>query len=83
MTPNDSKSYLPYLNNLVDKYNNTLLMKNLLMQVILRWLKKLKRIIKLLNFKLMMKSEAQIIRIFSVKVTLKIGKEKYLLLILF
>ena len=23
MTPNDSKSYLPYLNKLVDQYNNT------------------------------------------------------------
>ena len=23
MRANDSKSYLPYLNNLIDKYNNT------------------------------------------------------------
>ena len=38
MTANDSKSYLPYLNKLVDQYNNTYHFstnKNLLMLIIL------------------------------------------------
>ena len=39
LTANDSKSYLPYLNKLVDPYNNTyhqiLLTKNLLILIIL------------------------------------------------
>ena len=38
MTANDSKSYLNYLNKLVDQYHNTyiiLLIKNLLMLIIL------------------------------------------------
>ena len=37
MTANDSKSYLPYLNKLVDQYNNTYhhsVNKNLLMLII-------------------------------------------------
>ena len=46
-------------------------------------LKKLKRIIKLLSLKLMMESESQSIRIFLVKVALKIDQGKYLLSILF
>ena len=43
MTVNDSKSYLPYLNKLVGQYNNTyhhFIHKNLLMLIILFWLKK-------------------------------------------
>ena len=39
MTANDSKSYLPFLNKLVDQYNNTydhsINKKNLLMLIIL------------------------------------------------
>ena len=38
MTPNDSQSYLPYLNKLLDQYNNTYhhcIKKNLLMLIIL------------------------------------------------
>ena len=38
MTANDSKSHLPYLNKLVNQYNNTfiiLFIKNLLMLIIL------------------------------------------------
>ena len=38
MTANDNKSYLPYLNELVDQYNNTyhlLITKNILMLIIL------------------------------------------------
>ena len=83
MASNDSKSYLPYLNKLVDQYNNTyhhFINKNLLMLIILPLLKTLKRIIQLL--KLMIESELLSITIFLVKVTLKIGQEKYLLLIL-
>ena len=111
LTANDSKSYLPYLHELVDQYNNTdhhsinkkpinvdyfaftekieyntiiliiiLLTKNLLMLIILLSLKKLKQIIKLLNLKFMIESELPSIRIFLVKVTLKIGREKYLIL---
>ena len=44
MTANDSKSYLAYLNKLVDQYNNTYhhsINKNLLMLIILLWLKKI------------------------------------------
>ena len=45
MTANDTKSYLGYLNKLVNEYNNSyvLLVKNLLMLIILLWLKKLNR----------------------------------------
>ena len=45
--------------------------------------KKMKRVIKLLNLKLMIESELLIIRIFLVMVALKIGRNKNLLLILF
>ena len=58
-------------------------MKNLLTLIILLWLKKLKRIIKLLNLKLMIQLELLNKKIFLVGITLKIGHEKYLLLILF
>ena len=46
MRANDKKSYLSYLNKLVDQYNNTiiiLLVKNLLMVIILLLLKKLRQ----------------------------------------
>ena len=59
-----------------------LLIKNLLMSIILHWLKKLRRILKLLNLKLVRKSGLLNITIFLVKVTPKIGQEKYLWLIL-
>ena len=55
MTANESKSYLPYLNKLVDRYNNIviiLLVEKLLILIILLSLKKLRRILKLLNLKL-------------------------------
>ena len=48
------------------------------MLIILLWLKKLKRILKLLNLKLIAESELPSIRVFWVKNTLKIGQEKYL-----
>ena len=77
ITANDSKSYLSYLDKLVDQYNNNYphsINKILLMLIILLLLKKLKRIIKLLNLRLMTESEFQSIRKFLVKVTLKIGQ---------
>ena len=53
------------------------------MLIILLWLKKLRPILKLLSLKLMTESEVLSIRIHLVKVTLKIGHKKCLLLILF
>ena len=53
------------------------------MPIILRSLEKLKRIIKLQNLKLLIELELQNIKIFLVKVTTKIGQDKYLLSILF
>ena len=86
MIANDSKSYLPYLNKLVI---NTiiliiiLLIKSLLMLIILFRLKTVSQILKLLNLKIMIESELPSIRIYLVKVILKIGREKYLFSILF
>ena len=77
MTANYSKSDLSYLNKLVDQYNNTY------DRSILIWLKKLRPILKLLSLKLMIESESLSIRIFLVKITLKIGQEQYFLSILF
>ena len=54
MKANVSKLHLPYLNKLVEKYNNAYhdsINKNLIMVIILLWLKKMKQIIKLLQFK--------------------------------
>ena len=52
------------------------------MLIILLWLKKLRPILKLLSLKLMTESELLSMKIFLVK-TLKIGQEKYFLLIPF
>ena len=85
MTANDKKSHLTYLNKLVDKYNNTYyhsINKNLLKLIVLLWPKILKRIPKLVILKIMIESELLSIKIFLVKVTLKIAQEKYLLSIL-
>ena len=76
LTANFSKSYLSYLNKLIDQYNNTfhhyiiILIKKLLMLIILLWLKKLRRILKPLNLKLKIESKLLSIRIILVKVTL-------------
>ena len=87
ITANDNKSYLPYLNRLADQYSNTyhiiLVVKNLLVPIILVWLKKLKQIIKFLNLKLMIELKLLSIKIFLVSVVLKIDQEKYLLSISF
>ena len=87
MTANYRTPYLPYLNNLVEQYNNTyhhsINKKNPLMLIILLWVKKLRPILKLLSLKLMTELELLIIKILLVKATLKIGQEKLLLLIRF
>ena len=57
--------------------------KNLLMLVILFWIKKMRRILNLLNLKLMIESELLSMKIFLGNVTLKIRLEKYLLSIPF
>ena len=54
MTANDSKSYLPYLNKLVDQYNNFYhhsINKKPIELIILFCLKTLRPILKLLNLK--------------------------------
>ena len=84
MTAIDSKSYLEYVSRSIQTIILIiiLLIRNFLMLTFLRWLKKLRRILMLLNLKLMIESQLISIRIFLVKVTLKIGLEKYFLLIL-
>ena len=75
MTANDSKSYLSYLNKLVDQYNNTYYHSALT--------EKIEMNPKALTFKV--NDQVRITKyknIFS-KITLKIGLEKYLLPILF
>ena len=68
MTANDSKSYITYLNKLIDQQNNIhhySIGKSLLMLINLFWHKELRQILKLLSLKLMIKSELLSIRIFS------------------
>ena len=77
ITANHSKSYLSYLNELVDQHINTchhLLTKKLVMLIFLLWLKKSRSILNFLNSKLMIESELLSIRIFLGKITLKIGQ---------
>ena len=74
MTANDNKSYLPYLNKSADQYNNTYhhsINKKLI-----------NADYSASNEKIETNPKATI-RIFLVKVILKICQEKYLLLILF
>ena len=82
---NDCKSYLDCLNKLVDQYNNTYhhsIGKNPVDADYFVLNKKLNLIIRRLNLKLMIKSGLLNTRIFWGKATLKIGQEKYFLLIL-
>ena len=75
MTANDSKSYLSYLNKLVDQYNNAYrhsIGKKLINADYSALAEKLETNPKA------SRSELLSIRIFLVKVTLKIGQEKYL-----
>ena len=87
MTANDSKSCLSYLNKLVDQHNNTYhhsigkKPNNVDYYVLTEKIEANPK--AALSLKLMIESELLSIRIFLVKVTLKIGQEKYLLLILY
>ena len=86
MAANDSKSYLRYLNNLLGQYNNTYhhsTHKNPINADYSDLSKKLRRILKLIDLKLVIESELLSIRISLVKVTLKTGQDKYILLTLF
>ena len=88
MTVNDSKSYLDYLNKLVDQYNNTY-HNSIIEKTYWCWLfcfdwKNCDEfILKLLYLKLMIESELLSVGICKVKFTMKIGQEKYLSSILF
>ena len=84
MTVDGSNSYLPYLNELVDQYNNTYhrsINKKPINDGYSALTEKIETNLKAL--KLMIELELLSIKIFLVKVTLKIGQEKYLLSILF
>ena len=86
MRANDNKSYLLYLNKLVDQYNNTYhhsINKKPINADYSAFTEKLTPILKLLSVKLMLDLGLLSIRIFLAKVILKIGQEKYLLSILF
>ena len=69
----DSLSNLVYFNKLVDEYDNIIvvLVKNLLMLIILLWLKKLRQILKLLNLKLEIESELLSTKIYLTMVSPK------------
>ena len=89
-THNEGKSviaerFMKTLNKLVDQYNNTYhhsINEKPINADYSVLTEKLRPILNLLNLNLMIESELLNIRIFLVKVTLKIGQEKYLLSIL-
>ena len=86
MTTNDSKSYLPHSNKLVDQYNNTFhhsINKKLVNANYSPLTEKIKTNPKAPKLKLMIETELLRMRIFLVKVTVKISQEKSLLSILF
>ena len=78
---NDSKSYLGYLNKLVDQYNNTyrgLLITNTFMLSVLLCLKNLNRVIKLLILRFVIESGlTSVRRVFLAKATLKNDQKRY------
>ena len=77
MITNDNKYYLGYLNKLIDQYNNTYhrsIGKEPFIMIILLWLKKLNRVIKLLNLKLVIESVLLSTSILSAKVAPKLVK---------
>ena len=85
MTANESKSYLGYLNKLVDEYNNTnhrSIDKKPIDIDYSALMEDIKSSIKLLNLKLLIGSGLQITRIFLAKVVLRHVRKKYLWLIL-
>ena len=78
MTANDGKSYLPNLKKLVDEYNNTYnhsINKKPINADYSALTEKLETNSKAPKFKLMIESKLQSIKIFLIKVTLKIGRE--------
>ena len=87
MTANDSKSSLPYLNKLVDQYNNThhySIGKKTVNADYSVLTEKSETNPKAPKFKVDdRESELLSIKLFLAKVTLKIGQEKYLFSILF
>ena len=87
MTANDSKSSLPYLNKLVDQYNNThhySIGKKTVNADYYVLTEKSETNPKAPKFKVDdRESELLSIKLFLAKVTLKIGQEKYLFSILF
>ena len=81
MTANNSKTSLPYLNKLVDQYNNTYhhsINKRPISADYSKLAEKLRPSLKLQSLTLMIELESQSIRIFLVNATLNIGQEKYL-----
>ena len=86
MTANDSKSYLGYLNKLVDEYNNnyhrSIGKKSIDADYYVLTEKKNESIHKALKFRVGNRVLLST-RIFLVKVTPQIDREKYLLLILY
>ena len=85
MTANNSKSYLSYLNKLVDQYNNTYLHsvnKEPTNADYSALTEKIERNPKVPKFKVHDKVRILSRRILLLEDTLKIGQEKYLLLIL-
>ena len=81
MTASDSKSYLGYLKRLVDKCNNTYHLSIGKKSVDGYSSKKLRRILELLNLKLVLELRLLSTRKFLAKGEPKIGQEKYLLFI--
>ena len=85
MTANNSKSYLSYLNKLLDQYNNTYhrsIKKKPINADYSALTEKIETNLKAPEFKVN-ESVKIIIKGYTIKVTLKIGQEKYLLTILF
>ena len=86
MRVNDKKSYLNYLNKLVDQCSNTYhhsINKKSINVDYSTLTEKIEINPKTRKFKLMLESELLRIGMFSVKVILRIGQDKYLLLRLF
>ena len=85
MTANNSKSYLSYLNKLVDQYNKPhhSFSKKSFSADYYALTEKIETNHKAPKFKVNDRVRVLSIRIFLVKVTLKIGQKKYLLSILF
>ena len=76
MTANDTKSHLSYLNEFLDQYNNiyhhSMDKKPINADDSVLTEKKMRQILKLLSLELMIESELLSIKMFLVKVTLKL-----------